>query len=58
MQIPILLDSHLAVANIMRNKWEWSAAETEIKRALELNPNLVDAHNAYAILSGNSWTSR
>src|SRR6185369_14589386 len=46
---PNLADSHLAVANIKRNKWEWSAAETEIKRALELNPNLVDAHNAYAV---------
>jgi len=46
---PNLAEAHLVVALIMRNKWEWSADETEIKRALELNSNLAQAHTAYAV---------
>jgi TolB-like protein/DNA-binding winged helix-turn-helix (wHTH) protein/cytochrome c-type biogenesis protein CcmH/NrfG len=28
--------------------WEWAAAETDFKRAIELNPNYANAHNFYA----------
>jgi tetratricopeptide (TPR) repeat protein len=29
-------------------KWDWIGAETEFKRAIELNPSLVEAHQEYA----------
>ncbi|HYL83951.1 MAG TPA: protein kinase, partial [Candidatus Angelobacter sp.] len=28
--------------------WDWSGAEAELKRAIELNPNSVDVHRAYS----------
>src|SRR6185437_16060256 len=46
---PNLAESHLAVANIKMDKWEWSEAEAEFKKALELNPNLVAAHRKYGV---------
>jgi serine/threonine-protein kinase len=30
--------------------WDWSAAESELKKAIELSPNNSDAHRAYAHL--------
>jgi TolB-like protein/Tfp pilus assembly protein PilF len=30
--------------------WDWSAAERELKKAIELSPNNADAHRAYAHL--------
>ena len=44
-----LADNHLALAKI-RNfyDWDWDGAEREFKRALELNPNFVDAHIWYS----------
>ncbi|MBA3601598.1 MAG: hypothetical protein H0W45_10270, partial [Acidobacteria bacterium] len=43
-----LAESHLALANLYRTVWDWSAAEAEYKRAIELNPNLSDAHLRYS----------
>ena len=38
-------ESHLAFGEILlRDKWDFRAAETEIRRALEISPNLVDGH--------------
>ncbi|MGI8640872.1 MAG: tetratricopeptide repeat protein [Pyrinomonadaceae bacterium] len=34
--------------------WDWEAAETEFKRAIELSPNNSDAHRAYAHLLSNT----
>lgn len=34
-------------------EWDWSKAEIEYKRALELNPSFVDAHNNYGIYLAN-----
>ncbi|MEP6788251.1 MAG: tetratricopeptide repeat protein, partial [Acidobacteriota bacterium] len=34
--------------------WDWSAAEKEYKRALDLNPNSADAHWGYAHLLSNT----
>ncbi|HLL77202.1 MAG TPA: tetratricopeptide repeat protein [Pyrinomonadaceae bacterium] len=34
--------------------WDWSAAESELKRAIELSPNNADAHRAYAQLLSSS----
>ncbi|MFB3126378.1 MAG: protein kinase, partial [Candidatus Acidiferrales bacterium] len=31
-------------------QWDWSGAEREFKRAIEINPNLADAHYFYADL--------
>jgi len=44
-----LPEAHVALARIkMTYDWEWTAAENELKRALELNPNSGDAHREYA----------
>jgi TolB-like protein len=41
--------AHLALAAIkMYHDWDWEGAEREFRRALELNPNLVEAHGHYA----------
>jgi len=31
-------------------EWDWSGAERECRRAIELNPNAADAHHNYAML--------
>ena len=43
-----LAQAHLALAAIkMYHDWDWAGAEREFKRALELNPNLPEAHTHY-----------
>ena len=38
-------ESHLALGQVLLfQKWDFRGAEIEIRRALELNPNLVDGH--------------
>jgi TolB-like protein/Tfp pilus assembly protein PilF len=44
-----LADAHLALANFKLNAWDWTAAEREYKRALELNPNLAEAQRWYSV---------
>jgi serine/threonine protein kinase len=42
---------HVAMANYLDGvRWDWAGGEREFKRALELNPNLADAHFFYADL--------
>ena len=43
-----LAEGHTALAVIKLYKWEWSAAERELKQALEINPNYAPAHSWYA----------
>jgi eukaryotic-like serine/threonine-protein kinase len=44
-----LADGHAMLAYARLNvDWDWSSAEREIKRALELNPSSAAAHAAYA----------
>jgi TolB-like protein/DNA-binding winged helix-turn-helix (wHTH) protein/tetratricopeptide (TPR) repeat protein len=38
---------HTALAWIALSDWNWTRAETEYKRALQLNPNSVNAHIGY-----------
>jgi TolB-like protein/DNA-binding winged helix-turn-helix (wHTH) protein/Tfp pilus assembly protein PilF len=38
---------HLGYLEFLRF-WNWSSSEREIKRAIELNPNLADAHAGYS----------
>lgn len=44
-------EAHLALALVaLYDEWEWDAAETEFRRALEINPSLAVAHTHYAWL--------
>ncbi len=42
-----LADAHAILADSHATEWEWSAAEREFKRALELNPNSANTHKLY-----------
>ena len=42
-----LAEAHAILADSYANQWEWSAAEREFKRALELNPNSANTHKLY-----------
>jgi len=44
-----LANAHTALAAVrLYFTWDWTAAERELKIALELNPNLAETHNVYA----------
>ena len=45
---PDLSDAHFVAGDIASREWNWSQAEQEYKRALELNPNFAAAHDSYA----------
>jgi tetratricopeptide (TPR) repeat protein len=43
-----LAEGHHALAAVhLYYSWDWATAERELKLALEFNPNLSEAHNAY-----------
>ncbi|HXY50886.1 MAG TPA: protein kinase [Terriglobales bacterium] len=42
-----LAEAHAILADGYANQWDWSAADREFKRALELNPNSANAHKLY-----------
>jgi TolB-like protein/Tfp pilus assembly protein PilF len=42
-----LAEAHAILADGYASEWQWSAAEREFKRALELNPNSGDVHKLY-----------
>lgn len=43
--------AHNALCVVLTNyEWNWSAAERECRRAIELNPNSADAHDSYGYL--------
>jgi tetratricopeptide (TPR) repeat protein len=43
-----LAEAHVALAYATFFDWDWSSAEREFKRAIELNPNSALSHNWYA----------
>lgn len=46
---PTLVQAHLALGSVrFFGDWNWAQAETEFKRALELNPNDAEARRTYA----------
>ena len=47
---PSAAESHMALAEALRDEWQFGAAEAEYKRAIELNPNFPDAHLGYGVM--------
>jgi DNA-binding winged helix-turn-helix (wHTH) protein/TolB-like protein/Flp pilus assembly protein TadD len=48
---PTLADAHSSLGRIRHwHEWNWKGAEESFRRALELNPNSVNAHQFYARL--------
>jgi DNA-binding winged helix-turn-helix (wHTH) protein/TolB-like protein/Tfp pilus assembly protein PilF len=44
-----LAEAHTSLGGVeMFYEWDWTAAERELKRALELNPNYPSAHDLYS----------
>jgi serine/threonine protein kinase/Tfp pilus assembly protein PilF len=44
-----LAEAHTSLAHVnIIFDWDWSEAETEFKRAIELNPNYAEAHHWYS----------
>lgn len=43
-----LAEAHTALGNVKHYNWDWSGAEQDFKRAIELNQNYANAHNFYA----------
>jgi len=49
-----LAEAHNSLSSIIFwYDWDWNAAENQLKRALELNPNNADAHFFYAYILSN-----
>jgi pentatricopeptide repeat protein len=46
---PELAQPHVLLATVYQRQWQWSDAEAEFKRALELNPNDATAHERFAV---------
>src|SRR5262249_21162662 len=42
---PDLAEAHLMLADVKETEWDWTSAEREYKRAIELNPGLARAHH-------------
>ena len=45
---PALAEAHTALGFVKHYNWDWSGAEQDFKRAIELNQNYANAHNVYA----------
>ena len=43
-----LPEAHIVLAILKQNEWDWAGAEREFRRAIELNPSLVEARHRYA----------
>jgi len=49
-------DGHIMVATAREHDWNWTEAEREYRRAIELNPGLARAHHWYGLLF--KWTKK
>jgi len=43
------VEAHVVLANVLQEEWHWTEAETEYRRALELNPNSAEAYQWFAM---------
>ncbi len=43
-----LAEAHTSMGSVLELDWDWSGAEREFKRAIELAPNYASAHHWYA----------
>ena len=46
---PDLVEAHVELANVLQEEWHWKEAETEYRRALDLNPNNATAYQWFAL---------
>ena len=53
---PDLAEPHVLLAEAYQKQWQWSDAEAEYKRALELNPNDASAHDRIRYVAAVSGT--
>jgi len=45
-----LAEAHTSLGEVLLyHEWDWERAESEFKRAIELNPNYATAHQSYAV---------
>jgi tetratricopeptide (TPR) repeat protein len=45
-----LAEAHTSLGDVLLyHEWDWEGAESEFKRAIELNPNYATAHQSYAV---------
>jgi len=44
-----LAEGHVALGHAAIITWDWALAESELRRAIELNPSLSEAHLEYAV---------
>jgi TolB-like protein/Tfp pilus assembly protein PilF len=49
-----LAEAHAALGLISMNEYDWSGAEREYRRAIELNPRYATAHHWYALFLSNT----
>ena len=45
---PSNAEAEVALGNVIRDRWQWQAAEAHYVRALEIDPDNVEAHQQYA----------
>jgi serine/threonine-protein kinase len=46
---PDLPEAYEVLADVNKDRWQWSDAERDYRKALELSPSLAEAHVGYAI---------
>jgi len=52
-----LADAHAAIGSASQDLWDWERVEREFKRALEINPNQVIAHQWYGLYLSSTGRS-
>ena len=53
---PEIAEAHILLADMQQKQWQWTDAEAEYKRALELKPNDGSAHIGLAHWLDVPWT--
>jgi len=52
-----LAEAHTSLAASKEDYWDWSGAESDYRRAIQLNPNYAVAHSWYALLLSKTGRS-